>query len=128
MDLNLNSIDLETAEDGQWVEYADGIEFLIARAGNPKYNAALQRFYRRHKRAIEDKSMSDAAADAGLVDVMARHILLGWKGITDKGEPLEYSEANAKALLSDQRYAEVRAWITEQSNDVENYRAAYLKA
>ncbi|MCY1561171.1 hypothetical protein D9M68_983980 [compost metagenome] len=54
-----------------------------------------------------------------MVDAMARTLLLGWKNLGFRGQPLEYSVDNAKLLLSVKDFREL---VLKHANDAETYR------
>lgn len=109
------------SDDAIYVPYAEGVEFLIARADNPKFNSLASRFYKQHKRTLE---ASNAAADAKMIEMTvylySETILLGWKGkVTLKGEALTYSKENAKKLLAIEGF---RDWVATQARDTQAYK------
>ena len=127
MKLNLPQIDTDKSEEGSWIDYSSGISFCIARDGNKGYTADMQKMYKQNRRFIENKSMTDEQADSLLSDLQAKHILKGWKGLKNGTKDFPYSLENAKLLLSDSSYQEVRDWIMEQAAEAENYRTDSLK-
>lgn len=85
---------------GTWMEVGDA-ELLIARAGNKAYIKLLGKEVERNQRALDRKDeAADALSDKIMIHVLAKTILLGWKNVKFKGEPIEYSEDNAKMLLA----------------------------
>ena len=127
MDLNLPSVDIALEEDGAWIDFTENVSFCIARIGSPEYKTALRKEYNRNKRFIDNGTMSDEQSDKVLIGLQAKYILKGWKGLKNGKDKFPYSEENAVSLLSDPSYAEIRAWILEQSNSIENYRAEETK-
>jgi len=58
---------------------------------------------------VVDKNIEDEATTDESNDMIAG-LIVGWEGITDKGEPFEFSEDNAKTLL-------VKCpWLADQIN------------
>lgn len=116
------AVDEKAEQEGRWVEYGGGVSFLVARAGNSKYNRLLSSQYKRNKVALEAKGeAAEALSDSLMVEVMSKTILLGWKGeIKLKGEALEYSVDNAKKLLA---VKDFRRYITTLSEDFESFKA-----
>ena len=127
LDLNLKAIDLDKAASGVWIEYDDGISFLIARSNSQDYKTAVRRMHKQYKYQIDNETLSDAKSDALMAGLIASHILIGWKGLESSGEEFKYTRDNAIALLSDERYGEIRAWIMVQADDLENFRSAEAK-
>lgn len=127
LQLNLKAIDLDASESGVWIEYDDGIEFLIARANTPTYRGAVKRIQKQHKRQIDNDSLSDTKSEKLAAELMSDHMLKGWRGMKNAGEEFEYNRGNCIAFLSDERYLEIRKWIVQQAEDLENFRAEEVK-
>ena len=108
-------------DDGVWVPYKGDVEFLIARANNPKYRRRLSYFYEKNKRLLDGKGdAAEAKSNEIMATVMGETILLGWKGkVSIKGEVLAYSKANAIRLLEVPLF---REWVTSQANDQHAYK------
>lgn len=108
-------------DDGVWVPYKGDVEFLIARANNPKYRRRLSYFYEKNKRLLDGKGeAAEAKSNEIMATVMGETILLGWKGrVMLKGEVLPYTKDNAVKLLSVQLF---RDWVSNQSNDQYAYK------
>lgn len=127
LELNIKAIDLEKAAAGVWIEYDDGISFLIARSNSPEYRSAIRRMHKQHKHQIENQTLSDAKSDQLMAGLMATHILIGWKGLKSHGEEFKYTRDNAEAMMEDERYSEIRAWVMAQAEDLENFRSEEAK-
>jgi tRNA splicing endonuclease len=114
--------DAELEQEGVWLPYGDGSEFLIARTGTPANRRAYERAQqpylakiRRRKELRQDEKL----------DVLARtlseSVLLNWRGIQDiKGKDLPYSKETAyQVLVADQ---DVREFVLQQADLAENFR------
>lgn len=94
----LFSADTDAQQNGKWVPYGDGVEVLIAFAGdaNDRYQTTLEKQTRQYRSWIDDdkmiksKSMKEAIADS-VIRTFAKAVVLDWKGVTLDGEVLEYS-------------------------------------
>lgn len=108
-------------DSGVWVPYKADVEFLIARANNPKYRRRLSYFYEKNKRLLDGKGdAAEAKSNEIMATVMGETILLGWKGtVKIKGEVLAYNKANAIRLLEVPMF---REWVTSQANDQHAYK------
>lgn len=95
------------AQDGVWVPYKDGIEFLIAKSGNKKFRRMAAALMSKNKRVLDQKDGDGVATEAAeaklnevMIEILSKTVLLGWKGnLQFQGKPLEYSEENARKLL-----------------------------
>ncbi len=109
------------SQNGVWVPFRDGIEFLIARGTNPDAMRMMRRELKKHERKLN--AQDDASFDLMkriTIDVTAKHILLGWKGpVKYQGADMEYSEANAKKLLAMDGF---REWVDTQARDEDRYK------
>jgi hypothetical protein len=109
-------------EAGSWVKYQDA-EFLIAHAGNMKFQRAMARLQRPFRRKIEKGEMDPVDQRNIIIQAMAEAILLGWKGVVGEGnEPAEYSRELAQTLLkNDEAF---RDFVMEYAMDMQNFSAA----
>jgi len=106
--------------DGVWVEIGDS-QFLVARSGNTHYSKKLTNDYERSKKLLERKDdAADKLSEKLMIGVMAKTLLLDWKGVMFKGEPLPYSYDNAVMLLS---LKDFRKQISQFADDFNAYKA-----
>jgi hypothetical protein len=119
--LNIDGID-ESKSAGVEFEYQKGIFFTIARNNNPEYKKTLKALYKKNKRFIDKQTLTDEQADELLCEAISQHILVGWKGLMNGKEEFKYTQQAAKELLLNETYLELREWIVEQSQDMDNYR------
>ena len=113
--------DNSKSETGVWMSY-DGAEFLIARFGNPTFTNYLEQLKRPYERQIANGTFPNSKLINIGAKALAKYILLDWKGLTENGEPLQYSEQKAYELLSDPYAEEFRELISKLSQDVEQFR------
>lgn len=94
---------------------------IVARWGNDDATALFRVLRDRHQVALAstDEKMKEKISMDNLVEVMSNHILVGWEGLSFKGEKLPYSASNASTLL---RINDFRDLIFNLSRDAENYR------
>lgn len=105
----------EKEKQGVWRPF-QGAEFLIASARNDKYIRAL-------RRKFDSLTPSDrkkpAKTDPLLIEAMAEHILLDWRGEVKNGAvDLKPDIENRKLLLGS---AVFREWVATEALDVANY-------
>ena len=108
-------------DGGVWHPYAGDVEFLIARANNPKFARRANYFYEKYKRVLDGKGeAAEAKSNEIMAKVMAETILLGWKGkVRFQGQLVEYTVANAEKLLTVPLF---RQWVNKMSNDEHAYK------
>lgn len=121
------AVNENAAVDGVWVPYRGDIEFLIAKAGNKNFRKQAQVVFKRHGRLLDQGGeAAEAKGKELLVDLMAKTVLLGWKGtVKFQGAALEYSVDNAKKLLAQDGF---RDWVDTQAKDEANYKAVQDEA
>ena len=108
--------------EGRWVPFDDKTSFKIARAYNKHFSRLFQRKYESNKHALKAKGPeAEALADSIMCEVMAKTILVDWKGpVSIKGEDLgAYSEAGAQKAL---QLKEFRAWVNAQADDTAAFK------
>lgn len=119
-------------EQGTWVDFKGGIQFLIARAGNKRFNRMLRNELDKHPELLiddaEQKKLTEAQQDAIttatqniMIGVEASTVLLGWRGpFQFRGQPLTYSTQTAEILL---RMPDFRNWIMGKAREQAVFRA-----
>ena len=113
--------DLTAEEKVVWVDYAEDVAFLIARANNKKYNRLMTKAFEKNKRLIDAKTdASEAKAEEIIIDTAAQALLLGWRGnLMWQGQPMEYSITNARTMLA---IKDFRRWVFEVAEDVDRFK------
>jgi len=107
---------------GVWRNIGDGASLKVARANNTAYINML----REEMAPYRSATCTDEEASEILIRVMAKTVLLDWKGLDDKDEkgkrfPIKYSFENAIRLLT--KYKEFRNLVRNIAQDIENYRS-----
>lgn len=102
MDIAALSIDVQRATQGVWVKYREDVEWLIASTATAEYAAAQSaRFDALYKlEGDRESAWFKAAVEEAELDLLCTHVLRGWRGLTDKGQPVEFSPARAREILS----------------------------
>lgn len=128
MDLKHFRTDLDKAKNGVWVNVdPDGdVKIKVARMNNSEYQAYLSELLGVSGRRItggtlrrmqDQKTRSEAVRKA-----LARHVLLDWKGFTDNGEEVPYSEKKALELLTDPAYQDFYDLVLQSASDEDLFR------
>lgn len=85
---------------GVEVPLGNGAKIRVARSDNANYTKALFAAYEEHEVDLSAEGPEADKLDTEiLARVMAKHVLVGFSGISYKGEELPYSEENAYKLL-----------------------------
>jgi hypothetical protein len=124
--LSLVQTDPSLETEGVWVPYAFGMEFRIARMGNPAYEEMLRR--EREPLLAELRSNPDAPdvnakLEAVVRKVVAATILKDWRNVDDKdGKPWSYTPEVGAEVFKTPGYEDVYDFIVAQSRDARGYR------
>lgn len=112
--------------EGVWVDISVDASIKVARAGTRSYSRDLQKQLERYELALASKDdLADDTSDMILVNLVAEHVLLDWKGIKFKGEALPYSKDNAKTVL---KLKDFRRLVMKHSEDITNFKNAKEEA
>jgi hypothetical protein len=111
----------ETAEvEGRWFPLDKKTKVLVARTGNANYLKAIRKRMKDAQIATEDQSDDNEKLVTDLIiETMAETVLLGWKGMSMKGEELTYSKTNAMKALAVKGF---RARISSIADKLESFR------
>lgn len=112
--------DKQKEEEGVEVDLGEGIKVTVARANNKTYANALQKKFAQHRRQIRNRTLPDDVVERLTIEAMADGILLGWSGVTENDQPVDYSRDNAIAMLT--KYPDFRDTIADIAADAMNYR------
>lgn len=98
---NSFATDAKVEVEGRWVPLSKDAKVLVARSGNQRFVELMRKTLKQNSVNLDDKSKENQELIEKLVlDVTAETVLLGWEGLTFKGEPLPYSRENAIKLLA----------------------------
>lgn len=127
MDLNSLKVDTKKQTDGVWFDHDGETSFLIARMGNPKFKKLFGKLMAPHSKRFNDGKLSQKIQNELMAKAVSSTILLGWKGLTLDGKPIEFSQEKAFEILSDDTSDEFLALIIQYAEDNENYRNSELE-
>lgn len=99
MDLNSIKIDKQKMSEGVWVDCGDGLRLKLASTQSPEYKAFLVKKLRRARRGGVG-AMIEITAQV-TTEALAEYVIRDWEGLTQNGEPVQYSKQMAKRLLED---------------------------
>lgn len=117
-DLNDFRKDEDLSTDGVWIEFGGGAEFKIASLDNPNFTEA----FRKKVKPYQDlkREVPEDDQETIMVECMARHVVLDWKGVFDGDEELAYSVENAIRVLTE--LDDLRQMVLAQAQKVSNFR------
>lgn len=118
----------ETKEEcGAVVSLGEGVSITVARVNNSNFLKLVQEEADR----VAEKSIALSEAEAEALDkdtmlqVLAKTVLLGWKGVAYKGKVLKYSVDNATMLL---KHKDFRKLVMEHADKFEHFKAQWEAA
>ena len=98
-----------------------------SKANNRKFQKLFTKLMLPYKRQFDAGKLSNEKQIDIMCKAMAETILLGWKGLTDSGELVEYSVDKAYEYLSMDGADEFRDLITGYAQDAETFREENLE-
>ena len=118
-----NNTSKQTA--GVWTTFA-GSKFKVASTSSTKFQRSLNRLQAPYRRKIEKGTLDPKVSREILCQAMSEALLLDWADVEDGDKkPVEFSQEMAfKALMNND---DLRDYISEFSQDLENFRAEELK-
>lgn len=96
--------DKKAEQEGITLDYGDGMEIRIARAGgsNTKFESLIQSKLRKYERLRQNDLLEIAVLRPIMREIYAEAIVLGWSGVTDReGNTLPFNKENAIQLFTD---------------------------
>ena len=121
--LNVKTLDRTKLDKGVNLEYQKGVFFKLRRAGNAEYRKAISERWA----SIENDDITNDEAAEILSELMIRHCVVGWSGLSFDGDDFPYSADSAIEMLMAPEASEIRDWIDAQTSEVENFRSKKQK-
>lgn len=120
--------DATTEEQGQWVDFGDGVELRIAATASRRADRALERHRAQyHRHYVHGRTIPlDVRLEADIS--LAAAVLVDWRGpgITGRdGQPIPYSADAARQLMTDLR--ELREQVLLTARQAETFRKERLE-
>ncbi len=110
-------------EEGAWVDIGEGARIKVAYTGSRRFREAA--FKRTNRRGFRQTRQTFEAQDEDTIRLLAKDVLLDWKGIEDDdGNAIPYSQAKALELLTEQY--PFREIVSEEAMTLENFRREEL--
>lgn len=110
-------------DEGAWEDLGGGSRIKVARRGNPKYKAELQRLLKPYARQLEYGTMDEEVARKLMGRAMSRGLLTDWE-IEGEGP---YTPERGEEVLNDRRYVGLRQLVDKMADDEERFRARRLE-
>jgi hypothetical protein len=129
--LNELKIDEEKASKGIWCQYDDETEFLIGSVNGRDFERELSKLYRPYHSPGKKHLLNNPDILLSTrCKALSRHVLLGWKGLTDGPDGQEkevpFSEEAAFQLLM--QSAVIRSFVEDEGSNQASFSAAAKEA
>lgn len=113
----------EVAEvEGRWFPLSKTSSIKLARTYNPAYRKAMRQRMKDAQIDSEDSSQeTEDLVNRLIAETLAETVLLDWKGLSYKGQPITYSSKNATMMLT--THKEFRKRVTDIADKAESFRA-----
>lgn len=121
--------DEELEQRGFIIEFGEGVEITIARAGGS--NRKFQRFHetkmRPYRTQVAANTMEESVMRKLLAESYAHAIVLGWKGVRDRdGEEIPFTKQNVVDVLL--ALGDLFDTILQESTRMVNFQLAGIEA
>lgn len=96
--------DKKLEQEGIVLDYGDGLELRIARAGgsNVKFEKVVQLKMKKYDRLVKNDLLDPGQMREVMREVLAETVVLGWKGVTDRqGNDIPFSKEACIQLFKD---------------------------
>lgn len=110
-------------ENGVWVTMDEKSAIKVARINNKNFKAEAAKL-KNGGAAVAAKYTKEIPDDV-LIQLIAKTILLDWRGIALKGEELPYSRENAVMVMT--QYKDFMTLVVELANERETFRQAEIE-
>ncbi len=109
--------DQAASEEGVWISLGGDASIKVARLGNPVAARAYLKIPRALRVQMESTVLANKQSDDFLAKFMGEHILKGWKGMSDGGKDLSFTEAAGIKMLKKHRRFRNRIWNLGDDED-----------
>lgn len=99
MDIDALKEDHEKHADGEWIGDIPGLDGVRLRVRPLSHPRVVRQSGRAFRNASGGKPLTDEAEDKLDREIIAKHVLTGWEGLTQKGKPLKFSPEKALELM-----------------------------
>ncbi len=121
----LTSIKTDTKKsiEGVWQLFDAGIEFLIAKKPNHKYEEKLMKLSKPYVQLTRRGQMPVELDREITLKAVVGTVLLNWRNLEDEdGKPIKFTEKKAIEILSDEAYEDLYNWILMTAHSTALYR------
>lgn len=125
MDLSTFDVNDKLSIEGKWVPIGKDAKLRVARLNNENYRAYVKKATSPYKGAMRAGQVDEDLMTEIIIQAAARHILLGWEGLTENKEPVPYSVPKAEELLRNKE--PFRDLVMSLANDQQLFNDAEIE-
>ena len=122
MDLNNVRIDATKEAQGVLVDIDSTTKLLIGSAKGLVYRKALREKLRKRIEELDGVALSEDAIEEITTYCMAEHLLLGWEGLMEGEDEVDYSVEKSIEILTDPAYRQFKDFVTSKAEDISLFR------
>ena len=119
MDITKLLVDPAKEQAGVWTDYDETSSLLIGSITSRRYKDAYQSEL--DSARIKLRKISNEQAEKIQIKVLAKAVLLNWKGVKKGEAEYPYSQENAEYILTN--CPQVREFVLQAAANIENFKA-----
>lgn len=124
-DLKQLILDADKQAKGVWVKYDLDTELLIGNTSSPDFRKACSELLAPYKQKMRTTGIEFDERIEIIKPAIARHLLRGWKNLTENGKDISYSPA--KALKIFDLLPDMPVFILGSADEKEWFRKEFQK-
>lgn len=117
--------DKSLESEGVEVEIRSGAIVKVARTNNPKFKEYLRHLLKPYERQMQRRTMDDDLLNDLTLRAVAKHVLLGWKGIYLDNKRVKYSPEKAFELMKE--FEDFQEDVVDAASMRETFRATVVE-
>ena len=117
--------DKSLESEGVEVEIRSGAIVKVARTNNPKFKEYLRHLLKPYERQMQRRTMDDDLLNDLTLRAVAKHVLLGWKGLQLDGKVVKYTPEKAFELMKE--FEDFQEDVVDAASMRETFRAAVVE-
>lgn len=107
---------------GVWVTWEDGMQFKIARAGNP-VAVRLQDEYEANNRALREAGEPEVPFSTFSAKLMSEAILLDWRNVEDdNGVPIKYTPKEGAKIFTEPEFTDLAVFLSNAAMNRQHFK------
>jgi len=118
-------LDPEKQKKGVWVAYDLDVELLIGNTNSPEFRKSCSELLEPFRQKIRTKGIDFAERIEIIKPAIAKHLLKGWKNLTDKDKPIAFSSKEALRIF--EIFPDMPMFILGSADEKEWFRKEFQR-